>query len=103
MNFSVCDNQQNVVKRLIQLLLDRIYHLVQEVREIGRPAQRYIWQVGSVGLQDALGSVNVWIHWVSIEIEAMRDRVGIEKPGDASETINREALIVIIHLQYRAH
>ena len=35
MNFSVCDNEKDVVESLIHFLLYLIDHLIEEVREVG--------------------------------------------------------------------
>jgi len=42
-DLTICYNKKDVVEGLIELLLDRQCHLIKEVREVGRTAQRDIW------------------------------------------------------------
>ena len=67
--------------------------------EVGRATQRNVGQVCSIGLQDTLGSVNIWVDWVAIKVKAMRDCIRVEIARDATKAINREAFIIIVHFQ----
>ena len=53
-------------------------------------------------MQNTLRAQNIWIHSITIKVEAVRDLVAAEIPGQTAKSIDWEALVLVIHLQNRA-
>lgn len=96
MNLPVSQDQEDVVEGTLQVVLHTLSHLIQDVGEVGRPAQRDVCQVLSVDLRDAYGAVHLWIRIVAVQREAMLRLIAAEVARDATETVDREASIVIV-------
>lgn len=107
MNLSICKDKENVVKGVLQVIFDRSCDLIEHMGEVGRPRKPNLWQVLPIDCCDTLSSVYFRLFGVAIQGETVRGTcmtMLIEhETWDASETIDREVPIIVIHLKDRAH
>jgi len=103
MNFTICQDQQNIIERVLQVQLDGLRHLIQDMREICRPRQRDIREILPVDLSDTGRTIDLRVVRIAIKSETMLGLVDAKEARHTSKAVNWEAPIVIVDLQDRAH
>lgn len=93
MDFTIGDDQEDVVNLVLDSLRDVLNDLLDDGSEVGRSMETNELKLLSVLSKDALSALNFRVAQIAIEGETMADVVGAHEARDTSETVNREGLV----------
>ena len=100
MDLSVCEDQQDTVLGQAASRFHNVHHLGKDVIEVSGATETNAGQILPVELKDSLGAEDLWVLIVTVEREAVIDLVHSHEARNSSESIDREASVIVIDLKY---
>jgi hypothetical protein len=102
-DFTVSQNQENVVHFILNLGLHVGDDLLKDRSEESRSEEADTWEVGSVKREDVINGLDFRVGIVSIQRETMVYSVFSNESGDTSESVYGEGFVRVVALKDGAY